>query len=144
LSSKYKNAVMSNLAKKSHKPSSRRAKRKGGRPLAERCSADESRPSESSRPESVVSTPTPVSTTSTPTSPKFGTQQPQLITRDPRERYVEGMDLWFIPPSNPVMHALYQFCIEKEVCWHVAVLRFLRKGLMEEGYLDEEEAEQHK
>lgn len=49
---------------------------------------------------------------------------------------MEGLDLWFIPPSNPVMHALYEFCIEKEVYWHVAVLRFLRKGLVEEGYLD--------
>jgi len=134
LSSKYKNAVMSNLAKKSHKPSSRRAKRKGG-PLAGRCPADESRPSESSRPESAVSTPTPQPS-------KFATEtEKTTVTKDRRLKYIEGMQLWFIPPSNPVMTALYHYCIEKEVHWHVAVLRFLRKGLVEEGYLDKEESE---
>jgi len=79
-----------------------------------------------------------VSTPMSITPSKLGTepQTHHLITRDPRKKYIQGLQLWFIPPSNPVMHALYQFCIEKEVCWHVAVLRFLRKGLVEEGYLD--------
>jgi len=89
-------------------------------------------------PEPTVSTPQPLPS-------KLGTepQTHHLITRDPRKKYIQGLQLWFIPPSDPVMTALYHYCIEKEVHWHVAVLRFLRKGLMEEGYLDEE-AEQHK
>jgi len=82
----------------------------------------------------------PVSTPQPPPS-KLGTEPPTHhppITRDPRKKYIQGLQLWFIPPSNPIMPALYRYCIEKEVHWHVAVLRFLGKGLVEEGYLDED------
>jgi len=65
------------------------------------------------------------------------------ISRNPREKHIHGLQLWFIPPSNPVMTALYHCCIEKEVHWHVAVLRFLGKGLVEEGYLEKEELQKY-
>ena len=132
LSPKYKDTEMRKLAEESHKPSSRRAKPKG-EPLAGRRPADESRPSEPSTPEPTVSTPT---THVTPS--KFETEPKTVISRDPREKYIEGLKLWFIPPSNPVMPALYHYCIEKETHWHIAVLRFLGKCLVEEGFLEKE------
>jgi len=114
LSPKYKDAEMKKLAEKSHK--SRKTKNKGA---ATSLVATESR-----EPEPTVSTPQPARTSAAPQPSKI-TEKPKIVTRDPRERYVEGLDLWFIPPSNPVIHALYEFCIEKQIHWHVAVLRLL-------------------
>ena len=77
-------------------------------------------------------------TFSTPQPSKFEAEAPlTVVTRDPRLRYIEGMQLWFIPPSDPVMTALYHYCVENEVHWHVAVRNFLGKCLEEEGFLEE-------
>jgi len=84
-------------------------------------------------PELTVSTPTPAP----PQQSRFETEKTE-ITRDPREKYVHGLDMWFIPPSNPVMSALYDYCIEKEVDWRIAVVQFLGKCLVEEGFLEKE------
>jgi len=56
--------------------------------------------------------------------------------RDPSERYVDGIDLWFLMPSDPVAQALYSFCVEREIHWHIAVRRFLKQGLTREGCLE--------
>lgn len=52
--------------------------------------------------------------------------------------YVDGFDLWFLPPSHPVANALYKYCVDKKVRWDIAVTSFMQKCLCEEGYLKEE------
>jgi len=93
-------------------------------------------PSSSGR-ELTVSTSTPAPLP-TPSRPANAETEKTTVTRDPRLKYIEGLNLWFIPPSNPVMTALYDYCIEKEVDWRIAVVLFLGKCLVEEGFLEKE------
>jgi hypothetical protein len=127
LSDQYKNQEMRELRMKREEKTKKKSS-------VVSLTTKESRPEEPSRPEPEP----PTVSTPTPQPSKFETEKPQTPTRDPREKYIHGLDLWFIPPSNPVMSALYDYCIEKEVDWRIVVVQFLGKCLVEEGFLEKE------
>ena len=56
---------------------------------------------------------------------------------DDRERYLEGLNMWFMSAGDPVLLSLRKYCMTKEVHWADAVKAILADFLRKQGFLEE-------
>jgi len=57
---------------------------------------------------------------------------------DDREKYIDGLNMWFLSPGSPVLMALTNYCYDKKIHWTDVVEKMLAKALEEDGYLQDE------
>lgn len=54
---------------------------------------------------------------------------------DESDKYLDGLNMWFLPSDSPVLIGLSRFCKEKMISWSTVVEQALAVYLQQKGYL---------